>query len=223
MSPVGLLGGTFDPIHLGHLRLAEELAEALDLATVLVIPTGQPTHRQPPGVPAATRLAMAGLAIAGNPRLRLEDYEARKAGPCYMVETLEYLRGGLGTDVPLILFLGADAFQGLTTWHRWRRLFDLAHLAVAHRPGFDPTTWRHTLPPDLMPEWRMRRATDPAALRAAPAGRVWLHAITQLDISSSRIRALAKAGRSIRYLVPDPVLDYIDRHHLYRQEPRLGK
>lgn len=219
MNAIGLLGGTFNPIHLGHLRLAEELAEGLDLATVLVIPAGRPPHRPAPDVHPETRLAMTGLAIAGNPRLRLEDYETRKTTPSYMVETLEHLRGRLGAATPLVLFLGADAFQGLTAWHEWRRLFDLAHLAVAHRPGFPPAAWEQGLAEELKQEWHGRRAADPAELHATPAGRIWLQAITQLDISASRIRQLVGRGRSIRYLVPDPVLDYIDRHRLYRQEP----
>lgn len=218
MNAVGLLGGTFNPIHLGHLRLAEELAEGLDIATVLVIPAGNPPHRPPPHVSPENRLAMARLAIAGNPRLRLEDYEARKTGPCYMVETLAHLRARLGGEVPLILFLGADAFQGLTAWHEWRRLFGLAHLAVAHRPGFSPALPDDGLPPELGREWQARRSGDPAELHAAPAGRIWQQPITQLDISASRIRALAAEGKSIRYLVPDQVLDYIERRHLYRLE-----
>lgn len=218
MKPVGILGGTFNPIHLGHLRLAEELAEALAIDTVLVVPAGHPPHRHPPGISAQIRLAMVDLAIAGNPRLRSEDYEARKSTPCYMVETLEHLRASLGEQVPLVLFLGADAFQGLTTWHQWRRLFDLAHLAVAHRPGFHPAGWDDILARDLKQEWHARRTQTSADLSAAPAGRVWLQAITQLDISASHIRALVAGGKSIRYLVPDPVLDYIDRHQLYRQE-----
>lgn len=218
MNAVGLLGGTFNPIHLGHLRLAEELAEGLDIATVLVIPAGNPPHRPPPGVSPEHRLAMARLAIAGNPRLRLEDYEARKSGPCYMVETLAHLRARLGGEAPLILFLGADAFQGLTAWHEWRRLFGLAHLAVAHRPGFSPSLLDDSLPTELKREWQARRSTAPAELHTAPAGRIWQQPITQLDISASRIRALAAEGKSIRYLVPDQVLDYIERQHLYRLE-----
>lgn len=218
MKPVGLLGGTFDPIHLGHLRLAEELAEALDIHQVRVIPAGLPPHRGVPRVPPQHRLAMAALAIAGNPRLTLDDYEARKPTPCYMVETLAHLRGEMGLDTPLALFLGADAFQGLTGWHQWPRLFDLAHLAIAQRPGVDTRAWHDTLPEALREQLATRLTTQPADLTVSPAGRIWLQAITQLDISASRIRQLHATGHSIRYLVPDTVLHYIEQHQLYRQE-----
>lgn len=218
LKPVCLLGGTFDPVHLGHLRLAEELGEALGVDEVRLMPAGLPPHRHAPRASAHHRLAMVQLAIAGNPRLRADDHEVAHPGPSYMVDTLTHLRDELGGGTPLILFLGADAFQGLPTWHRWRELFRLAHLAVAHRPGFSPTRWEDTLAAELLTEWHSRRAEQPAALWASQAGHVWLHPITQMDISASRIRNLAGQAASIRYLVPDPVLDYIERHQLYRQE-----
>lgn len=219
--PLGLLGGTFDPIHLGHLRLAEELGEALALAEVRVLPTGTPPHRGAPVASAAHRLAMVRLAIAGNPRLLLDEHEIHKTAPCYMVDTLAALRAEGDAARPLVLFLGADAFLGLTGWHDWRRLFELAHLAVAHRPGFAPATWEAAMPVALRAELEARRTDRAADLHSAPAGRIYRHEITQLDISASRIRALVGAGRSPRYLVADAVLDYIERHRLYRQEPPI--
>jgi nicotinate-nucleotide adenylyltransferase len=216
MMPVGLLGGTFDPVHFGHLRMAEELAEALGLSQVRVIPAGNPPHRGPPSVAPEARRDMAALAIAGNPRFSLDERELRRPGPCYMVDTLAELRRELGEAFPLVLFLGADAFLGLTTWHQWRRLFDLAHLAVAHRPGYDPTALDDAIPQVLLSELSRRRAEQAGDLCKTASGRIYFSSITQLDISASRIRALVKAGGSIRYLVPDAVLDYISTHRLYR-------
>ncbi len=215
-SPIGLLGGTFDPIHLGHLRLAEELGEALGLTEVRILPAGTPPHRAQPVADAADRLAMVRLAIAGNPRFVLDEHEIHKTTPCYMVDTLSELRRELGSERSLTLFLGADAFLGLTSWHDWQRLFDLAHLAVATRPGFDPT--RAAMPPALGHELAQRLSQRPADLQAAAAGRIYLRETTQLDIAASRIRAHLRSGRSCRYLVPDAVLDYIERHRLYRAE-----
>ncbi|TCJ12757.1 nicotinate-nucleotide adenylyltransferase [Parasulfuritortus cantonensis] len=213
MTPVGLLGGTFDPIHYGHLRLAEEMAEALGLDAVRVLPTGTPAHRGRPHAAAADRLAMVELAIAGNGRLRLDEHEVHKTEPCYMVDTLSELRGELGDELPIVLFLGADAFAGLEGWHQWRRLFALCHLAVAERPGYGLDG---RLSPALAGVLASRQTSEPGALAGAPAGRVFRHAISQLDISASAIRTLVAAGRSPRYLLPDSVLSYIAQHRLYR-------
>lgn len=211
----GLLGGTFDPIHYGHLRLAEELAEALELETVRFLPTGTPPHRGSPVASAADRLAMVKLAIAGNPRFVLDEHEVHKTTPCYMVDTLTVLRAEVG-DAPIVLFLGADAFAGLTAWHDWRRLFDLAHLAVARRPGDGGEHWQACLPRELADQFAARHTTDSGILRASPAGRLFLNTITQLDISASRIREIFTAGREPRYLLSDAVLDYINRNRLFR-------
>lgn len=214
--PIGLLGGTFDPIHHGHLRLAEELGEALNLAEVRFLPTGTPPHRGEPGASTQSRLDMVRLAIAGNPRFVLDEHEIHKGVPCYMVDTLGELRGELGERRPIVLFVGADAFLGLAGWHDWRRLFGLAHIAVAHRPGFTPATWEDAMPHALASELQQRRSEAAADLHSAPAGRIYLHQITQLDISASRIRALIRAGHSARYLAAEAVLAYIDRQQLYR-------
>ncbi|MCX7672436.1 MAG: nicotinate-nucleotide adenylyltransferase [Thiobacillaceae bacterium] len=214
MSPIGLLGGTFDPIHLGHLRLAEELAEALAIDEVRFIPSGRPPHRPPPTVGIAHRLAMVRLAIHANPRFVLDEHEAHKTTPCYMVDTLAALRAELGGQRPLVLFLGADAFLGLASWHAWRRLFTLCHLAIARRPGANLAV----LPEGLADEYRQRHTPAAADLHTAPAGRIFVQEVTQLDIAARRIRALAAAGRSIRYLVPEAVYEYIARNGLYPQE-----
>lgn len=217
-GPLGLLGGTFDPIHLGHLRLAEEAREALGLARVRLIPAGRPPHRGEPRSTAEDRLAMARLAIAGNPALEVDDGEVRAEHKSYTVLTLERLRAELGGERPLVLILGADAFEGLPAWHRWRELFGLAHVAVANRPGYAPhgRRWPATLSAELDEACRDRHTADPALLRSAPAGRVMPFDMTPLAISASLVRDLVRTGASVRYLVPDSVLDYIGLNGLYR-------
>ena len=216
-GPLGILGGTFDPIHFAHLRLAEEAREALQLERVRLIPAGQPPHRGTPRSTAEDRLAMAKLAIAGNPAFEIDDGEVRAARKSYTVPTLERLRAEFGPTRPLVLILGADAFEGLPTWHRWQELLGLAHLAVSNRPGYAPhgRRWPQVLSPELDAACRDRHAADPAALRAAPAGRVIAFDMTPLAISASLIRDLVAHRASVRYLLPDPVVDYIGRHHLY--------
>lgn len=214
-KPVGLLGGTFDPIHFGHLRLAEEMGELLGLGEVRILPAGYPPHRGQPRVAARHRLAMVRLAVAGNPRFVLDERELHKASPSYSVETLEVLRQELPASTPLILFMGADAFMGLTTWHRWQELVDLAHLAVAHRPGFSSAMWEDSLPDPLRRMLATRRCEQASDLSDKPAGLIYLHAITQLDISASQIRERVLRGKSLRYLLPDSVIDYINENHLY--------
>lgn len=212
-EPIGLLGGTFDPVHYGHLRLAEEAREALDLAEVRWLPAGQPPHRQVPRVAAAHRLEMVRRAVADNPAFAVDDAETRVDAPSYSVTTLERLRAGMG-DRPLVLLMGADAFLGLATWHRWRDLLSLTHIGVAARPGFDLSP--AALPAELAGACADRLGADPCLLRAAPAGRVVQFAMTPLAISASLLRARLAAGLSARYLLPDPVREYIDRQQLYR-------
>ena len=217
-APLGVLGGTFDPIHTGHLRLAEEAREALGLGGVRLIPAGQPPHRGEPGSTAEDRLAMARLATAGNPGFSVDDGEVRAQQKSYTVPTLERLRAEIGPQQPLVLILGADAFAGLPTWHRWTDLFALAHIAVANRPGYAPhgRRWPATLSPALDAACAGRHTADPADLRRAPAGRVVPFDMTPLAISASLIRDLVRDGHSARYLLPESVLDYIAAHHLYR-------
>jgi nicotinate-nucleotide adenylyltransferase len=212
-APLGLLGGTFDPVHYGHLRLAEEAREALGLAEVRWTPAGQPPHRAAPRVAAAHRLEMVRRAVSGNPAFTVDDAETRAAGPSYTVTTLERLRAALG-ERPLVLLMGADAFLGLTAWHRWRELFALAHIGVATRPGFElvPEDWSA----ELAQAAADRLGRDAGALRAAPAGRIVGFAMTPLAISASLLRAQLAAGTSVRYLLPDPVREYIQSQQLYR-------
>jgi nicotinate-nucleotide adenylyltransferase len=221
-APLGILGGTFDPIHYGHLRLAQELAVRLDLDGVRFIPAGTPPHRGSPRVAPGHRLEMARLAIAGNPLFALDAREAFKPTPCYTVETLTELRRELGPDRSLCLLMGADAFLGLTEWHRWRELFGLAHIAVAERPGFAGIA-RAAVPAPLKEELGRRLRADATALRDTPAGAVVTCGVTALDISATRIRQGLQAGESPRYLLPDAVLDYIGSHRLYGAPEPTGR
>ncbi|HEX6829723.1 MAG TPA: nicotinate-nucleotide adenylyltransferase [Burkholderiales bacterium] len=214
-APVGILGGTFDPIHFGHLRLAIEAAEICGLAEVRLIPAGTPPHRPPPVANARHRLEMASLATAGCPRLRVDEREAFKTAPCYTVETLAELRAQLGDAVPLCLIVGRDQYLDLAAWHRWRELFGLCHLVVAERPGVGA---RRKPEGPLAEEDSARTRDDPRVLCGRPAGAIVPIAITALDISASDIRARLAAGRSVRYLLPDPVLDYIRANSLYPGE-----
>ena len=216
-TPLGIFGGTFDPVHYGHLRLAEEALEALNLGAVRWIPAGQPARRVSPRVGAEDRLSMVRLAIAGHARFELDAAEVEATQPSYTVPTLERLRRPeiVGEQRPLVLLLGADAFAGVSDWHRWSRLFELAHIAVAHRPGFPVDADR--LPPSLADIFRARFSADPAVLSQAPAGRIVSFAMTQLDISATKIRTLLSKGQSVRFLMPDTLIDFIQQHHFYSE------
>src|SRR5688572_26035583 len=155
-GPIGIFGGTFDPIHHGHLRLAEELAEKAKLAEVRFAPSGTPPHRARPGASAEDRVAMARLAAAGNPRFVVDERETQRAGAGYTFDTLTELRRELGQSRPLALLLGADAFLEFATWHRWREIFGLAHVVVAYRPGFPIDTWQSRMPEPLAHEYAAR-------------------------------------------------------------------
>lgn len=211
-GPVGILGGSFDPVHYGHLRTAVEVVEHCGLAAVRLMPSGCPPHRAPPVAGAELRLRMLLAAAQAEPRLIVDDRELRRAGPSYTVDTLASLRAELGAQ-PLCLLLGADAFLGLPTWHRWREIFDLAHVVVLQRPG-----WELAAGNELGEQLAERRSDDPQALRQAPAGAIRVEAVTQLDISSSAIRALAAAGGDPRFLVPDLVRDIIVSTGCYQQQ-----
>jgi nicotinate-nucleotide adenylyltransferase len=214
-GPLGIFGGTFDPVHYGHLRLAEEAAGALALSAIRWLPAGRPALRDAPRVTAGQRLAMVRLATGDNPLFEVDESEVTAAQPSYTVPTLERLRlpEHCGGRRPLVLLLGADAFAGLPGWHRWHSLFALAHLAVAHRPGFPLD--RAQLPAELAAYCRDRFCSSPAELAVSPAGRVATFAMTQLAISATRVRQLLANGESVRYLLPDRVIAYIRRHHLY--------
>jgi nicotinate-nucleotide adenylyltransferase len=214
-APIGIFGGTFDPIHFGHLRLAQELAESMRMAEVRFMPGGTPPHRAVPQVTSMQRLDMARLAIGGNPLFTIDDREVRRSGPGYTVDTLMEVRHEIGAERPLCLLLGADAFLELATWHRWHELFALAHLVVAHRPGFPPESWPARMPEPLAREYSARLLHQPFAVHLSPAGGIVAQPIAALDISASMIRDSLARGVSPRYLLPEPVLDYIRSQGLY--------
>jgi nicotinate-nucleotide adenylyltransferase len=209
MRPIGVFGGTFDPIHFGHLRAAFELAELLSLDHVLFIPAADPPHRGRPLADAATRLAMVRAAVEDEESFVVDDREIRRPGPSYTVLTLAELRGLHGAR-PLVLLLGMDAFLGLPTWHRWTELLQLSHVAVAHRPGAVlPSTG------ELGRLLASARTSDSGQIAAAPAGRIFVHPGTQLDISSTDLRAALQAGRDPRYLMPEAVRRMINATGIY--------
>ena len=217
MQPIGVFGGTFDPIHCGHLRTAFELWQELSLAEVRFLPTGSPPHRDQLYASAELRLQMVRAAVADQPGFVVDDREVRRSGVSYSVDTLSELR----REYPqrsLCLLLGMDAFLGLPGWHRWRELLALAHIVVAHRPG-----WRAPTTGPLGEVMVDHGTGSIRVLHEERAGRVYVRAVTQLEISSTELRALIVAGHDPRYLVPDPVRQIILETGCYaaRQEPHV--
>jgi len=220
---LGILGGTFDPIHHGHLRTALDVAEAVGLDEVRLIPLRHAVHRGQPETPAALRLAMVQAAIAGEPRFVADDREIRRDAPSYTLHTLQSLRAERGTVEPICVLVGGDAFAEFLTWHRPHDILGLAHLVVMQRPG-EPVAED----PALRALVERRRAPDGAQLQTRPSGRILFQPVTQLAISATDIRARLRAGRSVRYLVPDAVADIIGREGLYappapRRAPGPGR
>ena len=205
-------GGTFDPVHNGHLAIARTAHEAFGSA-VRMMPAADPPHRAPPGATAAQRAQMLDLATAGEAGLCVDRRELEREGPSYTVLTLRELRMA-DPDVPVALLLGADSFLGLAGWREWRALFDMAHFVIADRPGAD---WQpDALPGPLADEVRGRWTNSPAALAAAPAGRVLRLGQPLQDVSATDLRARIAAGHAWKHLVPDAVAGYIERLGLYR-------
>ena len=211
---IGILGGSFDPIHFGHLRLAQEARDFLNLSAIRFIPVGHPPHRGPAKVSDAHRVAMLESAIQGNPNFRVDTRELGKTEPTYTIDTLQSLRTEIGSQTPLVLFVGADQFLLMHTWKRWQELTDVAHLLIAMRPSTEPFS-----PGNLVPEvrawYQAHQSDDPGVAIKKPAGHIFLLGLTPLAISSTAIRATIAAGQSPRYLLPDAVLDYIRAHNLY--------
>ncbi|AZC25852.1 MULTISPECIES: nicotinate-nucleotide adenylyltransferase [Pseudomonas] len=207
---IGLLGGTFDPVHIGHLRGALEVAESMRLDELRLAPSARPPHRDTPQVSALDRLAMVERAVAGVSPLVVDDRELKRDKPSYTIDTLEQMRAELAADDQLFLLLGWDAFCGLPTWHRWEELLQHCHILVLQRPDADSE------PPDALRNLLAARSvSDPLAL-AGPGGHIAFVWQTPLAVSATQIRQLLASGKSVRFLVPDAVLAYIDAHGLYR-------
>jgi nicotinate-nucleotide adenylyltransferase len=204
---IGILGGTFDPTHYGHLRPARELVSALGLAEVRFIPAANPPHRPPPVAASADRLKMLQLAIAREPGFVADDREIRRGGPSYTILTLEDLRGELAGQ-RLCLIMGMDAFLGLDSWHRWQELWGHAHIVAIPRPGWSVQQG--------LPAWaRPRLCRDARELTQTPVGRLWIQPVTPQDISATRIRAALARGAPVTDWVPPPVLQYIKDNRIY--------
>ncbi|RON21240.1 nicotinic acid mononucleotide adenylyltransferase [Pseudomonas brassicacearum] len=207
---IGMLGGTFDPVHIGHLRGALEVAESLALDELRLTPSARPPHRGTPQVSAKDRLAMVECAVAGVAPLVVDARELQRDKPSYTIDTLELMRAELAAQTQVFLLLGWDAFCGLPTWHRWEELLQHCHILVLQRPDADSE------PPDALRNLLAARSvSDPLALKG-PSGQIAFVWQTPLAVSATQIRQLLASGKSVRFLVPDAVLAYIDAHGLYR-------
>lgn len=207
---IGVLGGTFDPVHIGHLRGALEVAESLALDELRLTPSARPPHRGTPQVSAQDRLAMVECAVAGVAPLVVDARELQRDKPSYTIDTLELMRAELAASDQVFLLLGWDAFCGLPTWHRWEELLQHCHILVLQRPDADSE------PPDALRNLLAARSvSDPLALKG-PSGQIAFVWQTPLAVSATQIRQLLASGKSVRFLVPDAVLAYIDAHGLYR-------
>ncbi|MDR1849050.1 MAG: nicotinate-nucleotide adenylyltransferase, partial [Zoogloeaceae bacterium] len=214
LPPIGLFGGIFDPVHYGHLRLAEEAREALGLSRVRWLPAGLPTHREKPQAESRHRVAMLKGALAENAAFELDDTLAADDIPAYTIDALNHIRSREEAGQPLIWLMGADAFAGFHTWHRWQEILAQCHIAVLSRPqacgeGSQP------LPEVLRRLVAEKETTRREVLAETPGGRIIFVPMPPLAIASSFIRARLSAGASVRYLLPESAREYIIRHNLY--------
>ena len=216
-GPIGIFGGAFDPVHFGHLRTGLELLNVLQLVRLHWVPTGEPRHRDEAIASAALRVKMLQAAVVGEPRFVVDTREVTRQGPSYSIDTLSEFRCEW-PQTPLCLIVGMDAFLSLPSWYRWQELLSLAHLVVAHRPGWQPPA--QGVLADLLSR---QRAADPQALSAAPHGHIYVHAVTALEIASSELREIVLSGQDPRFLVPEPVRDIILESQCYARTIPLGE
>ncbi|MCI0504743.1 MAG: nicotinate-nucleotide adenylyltransferase [Gammaproteobacteria bacterium] len=216
---IGIFGGTFNPVHWGHIRTALELRKALAMDVMLMVPCGIPPHREEPDINPQIRLAMLNSAVSGYSELRVDDRELKREGPSYTVDTLRSLRDEKG-NIPLALCVGVDAFIFLDTWHQWKNLIELAHIVVAHRPGWPVESLTQKVSAPLLKMLHDHTVTDNALLHRTPAGYVLMQKVTDIPISSSDIRHCIARGKSIADMVPQQVLQIIERNNLYRTTAR---
>ena len=214
MRLTGLLGGTFNPIHFGHLRMAQELAEDLQLSEVRFIPSANPPHKTTPEISAEHRAAMVKIAIADNPLFKFDDRELSRKGASYTIDTLISMREELGAKTAICLFMGSDAFVKLNTWHRWQELLNFCHIVLVQRPNLSPE--HPKLPEVLEILLRDHYTEDPLEFATKSAGFIHMQKITSLDISSTKIREMLKHDKQVNYLMPNKVIDYIQRKTLYQ-------
>ncbi|MEM5535717.1 nicotinate-nucleotide adenylyltransferase [Neptuniibacter pectenicola] len=204
------MGGTFDPIHNGHLRTALELQQWMGVEKVCLIPSKDPVHRATPGRSAEQRLKMVELAVADEPALAADDREIKSKNPSYSLHTLESIRSELGADVPICMIMGMDAYQTLPHWHEWQRFTDFAHLIVVKRPGYSMPQCD-----ELTMFTEKHQAENLQQVLSTPAGFVLFHELTPIGVSATQIRQTIAQGHSPRYLFPDQVWHYIQDNRLY--------
>ena len=208
---IGFFGGTFDPVHLGHLHAARTVARTLDCREMRLVLAARPAHRDSPIASVDDRWAMLTLALAGDPICVADDREMRRAAPSYTVDTLEDVRAEVGARMSLVWCIGSDQLRELTSWHRPERLLELAHLAVLERPTDAP---KRALPADVSALVAHRLTQDPARLRDG-VGRILLCTAPMLAISASAVRRAIVNGDPTGELLPPEVSTYIRRHRLY--------
>ena len=216
---IGFFGGTFNPVHWGHLRTALELKKALAMDTMLLVPCGIPPHRDEPDTDPDIRLAMLNAAIVDNDELQVDDRELQRAGLSYTVDSLQSIREEKG-DISIGLCVGADAFIHLDTWHQWENLIKLAHIIVAYRPGWPVESLQEQVSDDLKAMLKEHMVTNAVLLHEKPAGHVLVQKVTDIDISSSIIRRRVARGDSIEDFVPSSVIQIIKSKMLYQNIER---
>lgn len=221
ISLVGIYGGTFDPIHYGHLRIAEELVESVGFCKLYFIPSGSPRLRQAPSASKYHRVAMLRAAIQGNAKFILDEREIYRSGESRSVVTLRELRDELAEDFVLCFLMGMDVFVKLSKWYCWRELFQLCHLVIVDRHGYISTVNNNGFTEEINQEVMCRKATHASELKNTSSGLVLTVPTTMLDISATVIRANIANKKSIRYLLPDTVLEYIETNHLYFSKKRV--
>lgn len=212
----GLLGGTFDPIHFGHLRAAEEMLQIFDLNRIIFVPSSRPPHKLEAGITSFYhREQMVRMAIEGNVSFSFSDVENLRSGKSYSVETVEYILNKYLEDLELYFIVGQDAFQAITTWKDWEKLLLLCNFAVMTRPGYKQKGLENILPEDFASRFSYDKKID--AYKGPTGHAIYFRHVTFLDISSSRIREMTNAGQSVRYLLPDNVRNYIVKNSIYKK------
>lgn len=210
---IAVFGGTFDPIHYGHLRPVTEVKDALALDKVYLVPASIPPHRPQPVATASQRLHMVQLAVQQIPGMLADDREIVRGGTSYTVDTLASFKQEY-SNTSVVLVMGSDAFAGIRQWHQWQKIFELAHVIVMTRPGSNEYINEHW--------YRDRLTTDLAKLIAREAGLIYFHAVTPQVISASQIRKLLVSGKATKGLLPVTVSGFIDQHHIYALQDTSG-
>ncbi len=207
------MGGTFNPIHYGHLRIAQELADAFNFDEIRFIPSANPPHKTQPNVSAQHRASMVSLAISSNSKFKLDERELSRAGASYTYDTLQSLREELGHEVSICLLMGSDAFIKFNTWHRWEELLKLCHIVLVKRPTEKPL---QALAAELQTLLQNHYTEHHDDIIQTAGGHITMQAVTALDISATAIRTQFSLGKSAQYIMPDAVIDYIVKHQLYQ-------